>query len=132
VSDVLLIDDNAVQLRVRESVLRDAGISVWCASSAEEALAFLRLLSAPVKAILTDHVMPGASGSDFVRQLRRLCPQVPVLVISGMCEAEGEYAGMDVTFLRKPCRPEVLIGELAAHCDQLAEKLEAGDLPPKG
>ncbi len=116
--EVLLIDDNATQLRMREAVLRDAGISVACASSAEAALAFLRSLPADIKAIVTDHVMPGASGSVFVRKLRELCPLVPVLVISGMSEAEKEYSGLKVGFLRKPCPPESLIRHLRAHIKQ--------------
>lgn len=112
--DVLLIDDNATQLRVRESVLRDAGLSVARASSADEALARLRSLPATVKVIVTDHVMPDGNGSVFVRQLRKFCPTVPVVVISGLCEAEHEYSGLDVTFLRKPCRPDSLIREVRA------------------
>jgi CheY-like chemotaxis protein len=114
VPDVLLIDDNAIQLRVRESVLRDAGLSVARASSADEALARLRSLPAGVKVIVTDHVMPEGNGSDFVRHLRKFSPSVPVVVISGMSEVEHEYSGLEVTFLRKPCRPDSLIREVKA------------------
>ena len=66
--------------------------------------------------ILTDHIMPGTSGLVFVRQVRELCPDIPVLVISGMFEVEGEYSGFDITFLRKPYRPESLIREVQAPC----------------
>jgi CheY-like chemotaxis protein len=114
VPDVLLIDDNAIQLRVRESVLRDAGLSVIRAGSADEALVRLRSLPAGVKVIVTDHVMPEGNGSVFVRQLRRFCPSVPVVVISGMSEAEHEYSDLGVTFLRKPCRPDCFIREVRA------------------
>jgi hypothetical protein len=38
VPEALLIDDNGIQLRIRETVLRGSGMSVACASSAEEAL----------------------------------------------------------------------------------------------
>ena len=107
--EVLLIDDNLAQLRTREAVLRAGGISVACASTAVEAFAFLRPAAAKVDVIVTDHVMPGVSGSVFVRQLHQLRPQVPVIVISGLAEAEEQYGGLDVTFLRKPCPPESLI-----------------------
>jgi CheY-like chemotaxis protein len=77
VPDVLLIDDNAIQLRVRESVLRDAGLSVIRAGSADEALDRLRSLPAGVKVIVTDHVMPegnapssSASSEGFVPVFR--------------------------------------------------------------
>lgn len=99
--DVLLIDDNAIQLRVRESVLRDVGLSVVRASSADEALACFRSSLAGVKVIVTDHLMREGNGSVIVRQFRKFWPSVPVVVISGMSEAEHEYSGLDVTFLRK-------------------------------
>jgi DNA-binding response OmpR family regulator len=43
-----------------------------------------------------------------------LQPSVPVLVISGMDEAEPEYAGLQVKFLHKPCAPEELIAQVRA------------------
>jgi DNA-binding response OmpR family regulator len=113
-SDVLVIDDNPTQLCVREAVLRDAGFSVLTASSAEQALEMLRdhEASSGLRIILTDHVLPGASGDAFVRELREFSPSVPVLVISGMDEAEQKYAGLEVTFLHKPCAPEDLIAQV--------------------
>ena len=55
---ILLIDDNALQLCIRETVLRDAGFSVVTASTAAQALAFLSLSdNLRVDAIVTDHVM---------------------------------------------------------------------------
>ncbi len=53
--------------------------------------------------------MPGMSGSDFVRELRSLIPHMPVLVITGLAEAEEEYAGMNVEFRVKPLAPEGLL-----------------------
>jgi CheY-like chemotaxis protein len=85
----------------RESLLRDAGLSVARASSADEALDCLRSLPARVKVVVTDHIMPEGNGSVFIRQLRKFCPSVPVVVISGMSEAEHEYSGLlEVTFRR--------------------------------
>jgi CheY-like chemotaxis protein len=107
---VLLIDDDPIQLRVREAVLREAGLPVDVATTAESALALLRTSTGNViGAIVTDHIMPGISGAIFVRQLRDLKPDVPVIVISGMAEAEDEYDGLKVTFRTKPCRPTELI-----------------------
>jgi len=108
---VLLIDDNPKQLHLRETVLRDAGFAVTCASSAEQALGLLRSPAprSSVDIIITDHVLLGDTGSGLVCSLRRLNPDVPVIVISGMPEAEEQYLGLKVTFLRKPCPPESLI-----------------------
>jgi two-component system, chemotaxis family, sensor kinase CheA len=67
VPQVLLIDDNLTQLHTREAVLRDAGFSVSCASTAEQVLALLRSFASVPDVIVTDHVLPGASGSGLVR-----------------------------------------------------------------
>ena len=109
-SAVLLIDDNPVQLRAREAVLRNAGITTHIATTQEGALALLRSeVSEAVGAIITDHIMPGSSGAEFVRALRAAKPGVPVIVITGLAEAESEYRGLGVTFRQKPCPPEELI-----------------------
>ena len=101
-SPALLIDDNLTQLRIREAVLREAGLSVSCASTAEQALTFLRSVATGPGVIVTGHVSPGAN-SAFVRKLGKIYRRVSVTVISGMVEAEEEYEGLQVHFLRKPC-----------------------------
>ncbi|MFI5088336.1 MAG: response regulator [Terriglobales bacterium] len=108
---VLLIDDSPLQLRVREAVLRDAGFEVCTATTAESAHALLQSepAGASVGVIVTDHILPGASGAEFVRQLREMKPSVPVIVITGLPEAEDEYAGLGVVFRQKPCPPPELI-----------------------
>lgn len=107
---ILLIDDSPTQLHVREAVLREAGFSVASASSAERALQLLTdpQAAAGLGVIVTDHVMPGVTGDAFVRELRKLC-ELPVIVVSGMADAEEAYSGLNVTFLQKPCAPEDLI-----------------------
>jgi DNA-binding response OmpR family regulator len=112
--EVLLIDDNPTQLQIREDVLREAGFSIFTATTADEALALLRKpeVTATLRAIVTDHVMPGGNGAEFVRELRRVGAAVPVIVVSGLAEAEEEYAGLEVSFLNKPCAPEDLIRHL--------------------
>jgi len=62
--------------------------------------------------------MPGLSGSEFVRELRSLQPTLPVLVISGLEEAEEEYRDLNVLFRLKPLLPDNLlasVGRLVHH-----------------
>ena len=107
---VLLIDDNPVQLRAREAVLRKAGFATQIAITQESALALLSSSVADdIGAILTDHIMPGTSGAEFVRALRAAKPGVPIIVITGLAEAESDYRGAGVLFRQKPCPPEELI-----------------------
>ena len=99
---ILLVDDNPLQLKVRETVLRQAGFQVSVATTAESALATLRALPGRIGLIITDHLMPGCSGSELVRQIRDSGIGSPVIVLSGLPEAESEYQGMDVCFRAKP------------------------------
>lgn len=106
---ILLIDDNPLQLKVRETVLRQAGFQVSVATTAESAMATLRVLPDHVSLIITDHLMPGTNGSELVRQIRAANIWLPVIVLSGLAEAEPEYRGLDVSFRVKPFPPAELI-----------------------
>jgi DNA-binding response OmpR family regulator len=44
-----------------------------------------------------------------VTRLREFAPNLPVLVISGLAEAEDEYAALGVNFRMKPLMPQHLI-----------------------
>jgi len=109
---VLLLDDNPAQLLVRELVLRKGGLESHVATNAQSALAFLRspIGQDKIGVVVTDHIMPGMDGVEFVRQLRASNDEIPVIVISGLAEAEQEYANLSVIFRTKPCEPEDLIG----------------------
>lgn len=108
---VLLIDDNALQLRTRATILRHAGFEVCVATTVDSALARLRQDrdQGRLHAVITDHIMPEASGAAFVRALRRVDAAVPVIVVSGMAEAETDYRGLNVIFRQKPLPPKELI-----------------------
>ncbi len=106
---VLLIDDNPLQLAVREAILRDAGFQVSVATTPESALATLRGLPERVGVVVTDHIMPGCTGSQLVPQIRALNAWMPIIVLSGMAEAEAEYQDMNVVFRTKPFPPPELI-----------------------
>lgn len=123
-SAVLLIDDNAIQAATRQTILRRAGYYVIAALNPVRALEQFRNneFPAPIGAIITDHLMPGMSGSEFVRELRKTNPELPVMVISGLEEAEPEYEGMNVRFLLKPLSPELLLGNLRELLGPLAEE----------
>jgi DNA-binding response OmpR family regulator len=107
----LLLDDNPNQLTVRELVLRKAEIESHVATKAQTALAFLRTEPgrAKIGVVITDHIMPDMDGVEFVRELRTFNLEVPVIVISGLPDADSEYAGLNVIFRTKPCDPEDLI-----------------------
>ena len=111
---LLLIDDNAVQAATRQAILKRAGYFVIAVLSPERALEQLRNqdYSEPIDLVLTDHIMPGMNGSEFVRRLREFAPDLPVLVISGLAEAEDEYKGLGIEFRLKPLLPDNLLASV--------------------
>jgi CheY-like chemotaxis protein len=108
---LLLIDDNAVQAATRQTILKRAGYLVIAVLDPRRALEQFRNDEYPdrIDLILTDHIMPGMKGSEFVTALRDFAPNVPVLVISGLMEAEEEYSGLNVEFRLKPVLPDDLL-----------------------
>jgi CheY-like chemotaxis protein len=69
----LVVDDNATNQRVLVGLLRHEGVEVQVASSAEEALAFLRTASgrgAAFNVLVTDVQMPGMDGFQLVKAIR--------------------------------------------------------------
>ena len=108
---ILLIDDNAIQAATRQTILKRAGYFVIAALNPVRALEQFQSgeFPAEIGLVITDHLMPGMCGTDFVRGLRKTHPTLPVMVISGLEEAEGEYAGLHVIFRVKPLLPEMLL-----------------------
>jgi DNA-binding response OmpR family regulator len=105
---VLLVDDDPPQLRTRELVLRSQGWSVRVATNASSALALVRSTN-HLALVITDHNLAGDFGSDLVRELRQIRPDMPVLVLSGMPGIEQDYAGLNVEIRIKPLPPDELI-----------------------
>ena len=115
-TQVLLLDDNSSQLYLREILFRRAGVECCIAANPGDALTLLRS-DAPdpsIGVVITDHLMPGMSGVEFVRQLRSFNPSIRVIVVSGLPDTEEEYRGLNVIFRPKPCEPQDLIALVKA------------------
>jgi CheY-like chemotaxis protein len=119
-SRILLVDDNYVQSATRRAILEGCGREVSIAPQGQRALELLEEPTAQeFGLVITDHLMPVMNGPEFVAELRRRGSKVPVLVLSGLPEAEAAYVGLDVIFRLKPFDPDSLIRlvqELLGEC----------------
>lgn len=107
---ILVVDDNPVQALTRKSILARAGYEAQTVYSAEDAFKAIDSDEAQsIGMVITDHIMPGESGSHFVEQLWHRRAGLRIMVLSGLADAEAEYAGLDVIFRAKPIHPEELI-----------------------
>jgi CheY-like chemotaxis protein len=61
--------------------------------------------------LLTDHLMPGMSGTELAREARAARPGLSVLLVSGYAEREG--VNLDLPRLTKPFRKDELASSLA-------------------
>ena len=118
---VLLVDDNHIQSATRRAILEVSGREVCIASQGRQALELLSQVegSSPIGLIITDHLMPVMGGPEFVAELRRRGFTLPVVVLSGLPDAESAYEGLNVVFRLKPCDPDSLIRlvqELLGEC----------------
>lgn len=81
---ILVVDDNADMRRLEVMILKGAGYCVDTAADAEAA--WLALKGGDYDLLVTDYIMPGASGLALVRQLRAAGFAVPVVMVSGNVE----------------------------------------------
>jgi len=111
---ILLIDDNAVQAATRQAILKRAGYFVIAVLNPVLALEQFQTdhFPVPIQLVITDHLMPGMTGAEFVRELRKQTPDLPVLVISGLEEAEEQYVELNVLFRMKPLLPDHLLASV--------------------
>jgi signal transduction histidine kinase len=115
---VLLVDDDEAVRRVVRGGLELRGFKVIDANSGEAALT--KAAEHPEIAVI-DYAMPGMDGAQTAEQLRRLMPQLPIILASGHPDtASIERAlGGQATVLRKPFD----IGELS---DTMTRMLATG------
>ena len=103
---ILIVDDNALMLLTLTRILEQHGYSVLGASNAKSALQQAK----PIDLVITDYNLPGG-GSQLGPALKRLRPQLPVMVLSGDPEA-ANAAGYADLLLPKPQDPERLMAEI--------------------
>ena len=99
---ILLVDDEPGIRSVAKAVLQGHGYRVLLAADGTEALAVFAQNSAELAAVVTDIAMPFMDGALLIRALRRMKPDIRVIVSTG----NGEKALVSDlhanAFLRKP------------------------------
>ncbi|WP_312084267.1 HipA N-terminal domain-containing protein [Brevundimonas sp.] len=106
----LVVDDEDLVRSSTAEMLADLGYAVVEAHSAEEAWRLLEGGLVP-DLLVTDHLMPGLSGADLVRQVAATRP-VQALIISAYADVEG--IAPDLPRLVKPFRQIELAQAIAA------------------
>jgi CheY-like chemotaxis protein len=103
-------------------MLEDLGHTPLEALSAMRALELLNTDNA-VDLVVTDHAMPGMTGTELAQEIRAKWPNIPVLLATGYADLpEGEAT--DLPRLAKPYKQE----ELAAYLSRMLESAQASNV----
>ncbi|MCU0494645.1 MAG: GAF domain-containing protein [Chloroflexaceae bacterium] len=110
---ILVIDDDAVIRRLFDFMLSGSGYRVSQASSGEEALAFLQLVTPDL--ILVDLLMPGMHGHEVIRRIKADTskPFIPVIVVSAQADLDSSVSSLDAGADDVITKPVVLANLLA-------------------
>jgi signal transduction histidine kinase/ActR/RegA family two-component response regulator len=112
---ILVIDDEQAIRSVAARMLTRLGFQVIEAADGATAVEIVRDPPAPLTAALLDLTMPGLSGEETLRRLRRLDKKLPVILMSGYNEREvlERFVGRELAgFLQKPFKLDDLRGKL--------------------
>jgi signal transduction histidine kinase len=118
---VLVIDDDPIVLAGTAAMLEDLGHTATEVDSAEQGLKILQS-DASIDLVITDHAMPGMTGTELAKRIRRKWPELPVIIATGYAELPGEL-DPSVPRLSKPYRQQ----DLAAVVAQLVGEQPAAE-----
>jgi CheY-like chemotaxis protein len=103
---VLLVDDDIEVTTATVAMLEQLGHRVVVASSGAGALELLQA-AVPVDLVITDHAMPGMTGSDLADRIRETWPGLPIILATGYADVPSSN-DQDMARLDKPYRLENL------------------------
>lgn len=112
---VMLVDDEAIILTLGKKILERGGYKVLLAKDGLEAVELFQDRHKEIVAVVLDLMMPRMSGEEALVEMRRIDPQVKVILTSGYSESEttAQFAGKGLAgFLHKPYRPANLLDKL--------------------
>jgi CheY-like chemotaxis protein len=105
---ILVVEDNTAVGEFATQMLRDFGHDTVWAPTAEVALEWLESDAGSFDLVFSDVVMPGIGGIALGREIRRLYPDLPVVLTSGYSDVLAEEGRHGFELLQKPYSVEVL------------------------
>jgi two-component system, OmpR family, phosphate regulon response regulator PhoB len=138
--NILIVEDESDVRDLIAVHLKRAGHLVTAVSSVEEARGAFAVLKAQgagrFDVCVLDWMLPGASGVDFARELRRLYQRadLAILMVTAKSEPQDIVEGLDAgadDYLTKPFDPAVLVARVRALSRRLKPADAVGSSPEK-
>ena len=116
--EVLVIEDDADTRELLQDALEGAGFRVFVAQSGQEGLHALRQHVPDI--VLLDQLLPGMSGLEVCRQIRRQpgLGAVPVVMLTALSRPTDQVAGLNAgadDYVVKPFHVDELLARLHSH-----------------
>tara|TARA_B110000003_G_C16548470_1_gene495638 strand:- start:394 stop:1089 length:696 start_codon:yes stop_codon:yes gene_type:complete len=114
---VLIVDDEAAIREMIAVALEMAGYHCLEASNCKDAHA--RIVDRKPDMILLDWMLPGTTGLEFTRRLKRddLTKEIPIILLTAKGEEDNKIQGLDSgadDYITKPFSPRELVARLKA------------------
>ena len=125
---VLIVDDEVEFMETLVKRLRKRKLAVNGVTSGEAALAQLK--ETPVDIVVLDVKMPGMSGLDALREIKRRYSLLEVIMLTGHANMEVAIEGMDLgafDYLMKPIEIDELVYKIQDACKRKRLNEKAGD-----
>jgi PAS domain S-box-containing protein len=102
---ILFVDDEDALARLGQALLERLGYEITVRTSSIEALEVFRVAPQRFDLVITDQTMPNMTGEVLARELRRIRPDIPIILCTGfsymMTAEKAQTLGIDA-FLMKP------------------------------
>src|ERR1039458_6417280 len=112
---ILVVDDEMSIRRALHTTLEKLGFRIVEAARGEEALSLVR--ANPFDAVLLDINMPGMTGIDTCKNMRRLFPRIPILMLTVRDSEDDKVEALDAgadDYITKPFQLRELTARIRA------------------
>jgi CheY-like chemotaxis protein len=96
---ILCVDDEQTALQLRRTLLESAGYKVLIAKSGAQAVQMFG--SEAIDAAILDYWMADMNGLNLAREIRKLDPKLPIIILSAYGELLDESLGLADLWIRK-------------------------------
>jgi PAS domain S-box-containing protein len=112
---MLLVDDEEAVVETVKQILDRLGYRVVPRTSSIEALETFRKDPEGFDLVITDLTMPRMTGVEFTKELKRLRPDIPIILCTGYSELMGEEEAKAMgirEFFKKPIRAQKMLEKI--------------------
>jgi CheY-like chemotaxis protein len=121
---ILCIDDDDGMLRYQTALLERRGYKVLTAASAWQGLQIAKLCT--VAAVIVDYHMPEMNGHEVAIEIKRLRPQVPIVMVSSDDEIPEPALSIVDAFVSRNERPSRLLPVITRICGENPSGFQEG------